>query len=756
MPRSITAGLTWAVPVIALLMLALTVTPAEVWNHPVSDATYRGFDPNFVYTSSGGSGVVNVSSSSIELTAKPRSDPTVILATTPLQRFQASLDVTIQANEGAAMPFAIGLWSAASSAAYFVVFEAGPENLITAQTITDAGSGFTLVSGTVLSRTKIGSYKLGDSYRVAFLLDKAGGSLTSRVFNPDGTSVAASVDSRQSPKLFLDLPLALSASASAGEGSSQVVLRDYSVNLPHERLWASKVADPRASFALVGLAIIGALLVLIAIAPRILTGYGSVAGRVRKWPADLLRRLASAPGQIVLLFGSIAVYLAGNAWLFRLGGHPFDLAAEKLYAYVARSYGPSQLYFLPNIVGLPKIWQGVPRQETPFPYEPVMAYLSTGIGWLSSVLFGGGMLTADSLQLEYLVKAVNVLFGLADAALIYWILRQIGMSNRWSLVAGGLFLFNPAVWFSMSVWGETHVVSLFFVLAAILLAEKRLPVWAWLALAAACLTRPQMFVFGLLLGVVFLRKFSWRENILALSWTVILMFIALIPFTLATSPSLPVDITANIFRVHEATSSNVVTTVSQDTYSIWPLVEYLVQGASGQQQAFNPKNVTLVGPITYQSLSQALTLAVMLALAGFLFFRRRVSGEAGAYIPYLAIGITAFLMLLFSLVASHFVLALPFLLLSRRWMGAVAYFYVAVIWTATTFVTMYGDMGRVIFAHDYPLLAPANNAITNFVVGLYTNDRFITVGIVANILVVLWLVFLTLGPTRSAPARSAA
>jgi len=339
--------------------------------------------------------------------------------------------------------------------------------------------------------------------------------------------------------------------------------------------------------------------------------------------------------------------------------------------------------------------------------------------------------------------------------LIYWILRQIGLSHRWSLVAGGLFLFNPAVWFSMSVWGETHVVSLFFVLAAILLAEKRLPIWAWLALGAACLTRPQMFVFGLLLGVVFLRKFSFRENVLGLSWAVILTFLALLPFTLATSPSLPVDVTANIFRVHE-TPNNAVTTVSQDTYSVWPLIEYLAQGATGQHEAFNPKNVTVAGPITYQSISQAATLALLLVLAGFLFFRRRATAEPGAYIPYVAIGITGFLMLLFSIVASHFVLALPFLLLSRRWMGAVAYFYVVVIWTATTFVTMYGDMGRVLFAHDYPLLAPQYNAITNFVVGLYTNDRFITVGIVANICAVLWLAFLTLGATRASPARSAA
>ena len=47
-------------------------------------------------------------------------------------------------------------------------------------------------------------------------------------------------------------------------------------------------------------------------------------------------------------------------------------------------------------------------------------------------------------------------------------------------IAAGLFLFNPAVWFSMSVWGQTHVFSLFLVLLAVLLAEKRLPLWACL------------------------------------------------------------------------------------------------------------------------------------------------------------------------------------------------------------------------------------------------------------------------------------
>jgi hypothetical protein len=352
------------------------------------------------------------------------------------------------------------------------------------------------------------------------------------------------------------------------------------------------------------------------------------------------------------------------------------------------------------------------------------------------------------------IKALNVLFGLADGLLIYAIMRQLGASTKWSLTAAGLFMFNPATWFSMSVWGQTHVFSLSLVLLAVLFAEKRQPLWAWLALAAACLTRPQMVVFGLLLGIVLVRKFSWRENLSAISWAVVLTFLALIPFTLATSPSLPVDIMLNNFHVQEAGGNAAsLTTVSQDAYSVWPLVTYVVSGATGAARAFTPSSTVLVGSLTYQLLSQILTVAALLAIAGALLVRRRATAEPGAYLPLVALGIASFLMLLTGIVATHFLLALPFLLLCRRWMGNVAYFYVAAIWTVSTFVPMYGDMGVAITTNAYPLLAPSNNALTKFVVQLYIWDRFITVSIVANICALLWLVWLIAHPT--APTQAA-
>ena len=736
----------WVIPILALLMLGITAIPAEVWKAPVNDAVFTGFDPNLIYTSSGSGGLVDVTPGSIDLTANAQSDPSAILATSALAKLTGTLDVAVSDNTGVGQPLRIGVWSPWTQTGRFLVFGPAPQNLLTAETVSSGGSGATLVGGNLSDSTPLGRYQVGNTYHVAILIDRPGGRITLSVIGIDGVNAVASVDSQQFPAIVGNSQLSLTASSLAGVGVNHAVLRNYSLVLPHERWWASKVADPRAEAVLVGLALAGVLVIAIAIAGRFRSFVSALRNKLQAAPTTLRLRIGAHARVLIAIIGAIGFYLVGNALLFRLGGHPFDMGDEKLYAYVARAYGPAQLYYLPNVVSLARIWNGTPFIEAAFPYEPVSAYLHSAIGWLNSILFaGGGTFSPHGLQVEYLTKAVNVGFGLADAGLIYLILRQIRLSERWSLVAGALFLFNPAVWFSMSVWGQTHVFSLFLVLSAVLLAEKQHVTGAWLALAAACLTRPQMLVFGLLLGIVFLRKFTWRQNVSALSWTVIVTFLFLTPFTLATSPSLPVDIMLHNLHVQEG-GGNVtsLSTVSQDSYSIWPLVTFFVRGASSLQRAFTPSSDVLIGSLTYQRLSQILTVAAMLILAGVLLFKKKVIDGTGAYLPFVALGITSFVMLLTGIVATHFLLALPFLLLCRRWMPGAAYFYVAAIWTVTTFVPMFGDMGIVLSSHDYPLLARANNHITQFFVDLYASNRFITVAIVANICAVIWLAWLAL------------
>jgi hypothetical protein len=146
----------------------------------------------------------------------------------------------------------------------------------------------------------------------------------------------------------------------------------------------------------------------------------------------------------------------------------------------------------------------------------------------------------------------------------------------------------------------------------------------------------------------------------------------------------------------------------------------------------------------------------MLVVSAALVVRKRAALNEGGYLPLLAVGVTAFLMLLTGVVATHFLLALPFLLLCRRWMGSVAYYYVVAIWSITTLVPMYGDMGVVISEHAYPLLSPAHNAVTNFFVTLYSWDRFITVSVVANICAVVWIAVLAFRSEQSSPRALAA
>jgi hypothetical protein len=298
----------------------------------------------------------------------------------------------------------------------------------------------------------------------------------------------------------------------------------------------------------------------------------------------------------------------------------------------------------------------------------------------------------------------------------------------------------------MSVWGQTHVISICFVLAAVLFAEKRLLFWAWLALLAACLTRPQMVVFGFLIGVVLFRKFSIKENVVALSWTVIVIFIGLLPLSLSISPSLSVDIMLHNLYLQEAGGNAAsLATVSQSAYSVWPLVTYLVHGASGLQRAFTSSSTVVVGSLTYHTVGQVATIVAMLLVGGTLILRKRAASESGGYLPVVALGVTAFLMLLTGIVGTSFLLALPLLLLCRRWMNTVAYLYVAVTWTVCTLVPMYGDMGQSLSSEQYPLLAAAHSPITRFFVSLYAWDRFITLGVVANIVVVIWLAVITFG-----------
>ncbi len=728
--------------VVAVAVLVLMLLPASVWKAPAVDAVYSGFDRNLMF-STGGGGAVSVTRAQVDLKARAGSRPEMSFGTTlePLARY--AMTVAILDNSGAAEPLRVGVWSPWTASGFFIVFGPAPDNAISAELLTHGSLTTTLVDADVSFANVVGHYELNVPYALTFDVNRTGGYIDASVTPPDGQALGTSIR-RGGTDLFDTVQLSLAASSSGGAGSAHAVLRDFSLTLPHQRWWAVKLDDVLERDLVLAVAGACAIVVLLAIA-------GWFGRRPRRPSLPRLTVGRSA----LLVTGAVFVYLVGNVLLFPIASHPFDFQHEELYTYVASTYGVSDLYYLPNFVSLARIWDGIPYVEAAFPYGPVFAYLYAALGWVMSALVGGAAFGfgPGHERIVDLLKGVNVLFGLADAALIFAIVRRIGLGRRWSYIAAALWLFNPAVWFSMSIWGQTHVISIFFVLVVVLAIERNRPLVAWLALAAALMTRPQMVVFGFLFAIVLLRKFPVRVSIRALSWTVVTVFLLLLPLTLAIGPTLPVDVTLNNFVIQQAGGNAArLSTVSQDAYSIWPLVTYVVSGASGLQRAFTPSSADVVGSLTYQRLGLILTVVALLAIGAALALRSREKLENGGYLPLVALGICSFLMLLTGVVATHFLLALPFLLLCRRWMGGIAYFYVAAIWTVTTLVPMYGDMGGVITAADYPALA--NSVLTRVAVGLYQWDRFITVSIVANLCALVWLAWLTFRRPEATPARA--
>jgi len=725
--------------------VALTLLPAQTWRHPTVDVTYSGVDPGLVvgqYGARADKGDQAVSSSAIHLGAE-RSRSVINLVTSPMDKFNVDFDITVYPDQrGQNSSTVVALWSPLTAAGYMLSFSE-PAQSVETRVVLHGSVGQILQSGQTIRRHEIGSFRSGEVYRVKVEVDKRDRARFS-IAGP-GLHIEDTLSRDDLEDLFRSVRLSITAGTTYLSGSSDVVLANYHLILPHQVFWANKVDDQHERLLLIVLSAVGMCVVGASTIWQILR---ATRPRVPDPHPRSLRSVISKRS-VLIVGGGIAAYLVVNVLLFQVGNHPFDMGNEEVYAYVGGAYGPWHLYYLPNTVSLAWIWGGIPYAETGFPYEPVFAYLFSGIGSFSHLVFGD--VAALSKQLEYAIKFVNVVFALADGWLIYLITRKLTVNKFWSLLAAGLFVFNPAVWFSMSVWGQTHVISLTFVLIAIWAAEMAWPLVAWLSLAAACLTRPQMLVFGLVLGVFLLRRFTAQKNLVAISLTVIVVFATLAPLTLATSPSLPVDVMANNFRIQEAGGNDpMLTTVSQDAYSVWPLVTYFRQGASGFYRSFTPSAQSLLGSVTYQRAGLAATAIVLLVVLFVLLRRKREDLLGGAYLPLVALGIVGFLMFMTGLVATHFLLALPFIILCRRWISSGAFFFIVIVWTITTLVPMYGDMGNVIARLDYPLLSPLHNRVTRFFVELYSWDRFITFATLANTAVLIWIAVVALRP-RSQP-----
>jgi len=448
-------------------------------------------------------------------------------------------------------------------------------------------------------------------------------------------------------------------------------------------------------------------------------------------------RLGSISPLSIWAMSALFATLVINHLFFNMGSLNYDLRAATVWVYVLYRHGIPALYHLPLTVSVADAWGGIPMQEAAFPYGPTMASVFLVIGWVYRLFFAPPPpLLPDPLQIAYVIRQFNVIFGLLNAVLISKILEEQHLPLRTRLISASLFLFNPAVWFVGSVWGQTQNISLAFLLLAIWLGEKGHPVLAWTAALLTSMTRDQMIAPTLLLALFFLRKFSFGTNICSLSWSIITTFLIVAPFSLAESPTLPLDVHVHAYLFHVlALNDRWSNPVSWGALSLWTLVARVAGGLSGLDRLSLPAMELHVGGLTYWQLANYAFTGLALACAVAVVLRPSL------YLHLLAVITLGLFLVKTSFAAFHLIPAVALVIASRRTLGPSAYYLVVGILSATIFLSMYSMAAIWMTPHPFwavGLFSPTNTA-TAFVQKLMNADWFVTSGSVLNLSALLVL-----------------
>jgi hypothetical protein len=596
-----------------------------------------------------------------------------------------------------------------------------------------------LVGGTVLTSQPLAPYTVGQIYHVTMDVDQSHRRVTTRISSAGSADAVSTITPTEAPALFSAFRYSLTVSSAAEAGASEAVIRNYAVTLPsqnHATAEATvKIDDPLATRLVQILLVASVALCLIAglrrAGPQGLARLGSGLARVAR---ELRLRWQLAVG-LAFVF---VVYLLANLPLFGLASPHYDVFSARVWAYVADNYGFADLYYRTLIVTAAGAWSGVPLHEAGFPYGITKAYYYFGAGWAYHHLWPGqsGAEDITSFGIEGLLKGLNVLFAFADGILAYLILKRL-VPRPTALTSALLFLLNPALVFVMSVWGSTETISLFFVLGSIWLAEQDKPIGAWLMLAGAAYTRPQMFVLAFLLGALYLRKFGASRNLTAMAWAVIVSFLFIVPIALAISPSVPIDWVTRTLFYHFGNGQADVPYLgtSPGYYSIWTLPLLLVNGQHGLDRMWSPSTQHLLGSLTYGQVGTALSVLFLLGVGATLFVVKRLSTVPGQYLPVVAFGLFGWLMFTPGLISRYFLYGVVGIILCRQVFSTAGYLYALTVLTAITLVTSYGHIAEDFLGYSGAanLVSPTNNIVSRLVVALFSADWFITFATLANI-----------------------
>jgi len=157
-------------------------------------------------------------------------------------------------------------------------------------------------------------------------------------------------------------------------------------------------------------------------------------------------------------------------------------------------------------------------------YPPFNVYFFWIFGLLAQrlSLFG-------SILFTYVMKLPANIFDMGTALLIFFFVRP-RLSFKKSILAMGLYAFNPAVIFDAAVWGQFDAIYAFFLLLSLMLVFKSKPKLAVVAFMLGVLTKPQSIAFAPLFLFLIWRKTDWKGFLASIAVALGTVFAVILPF----------------------------------------------------------------------------------------------------------------------------------------------------------------------------------------------------------------------------------
>jgi Gpi18-like mannosyltransferase len=168
-------------------------------------------------------------------------------------------------------------------------------------------------------------------------------------------------------------------------------------------------------------------------------------------------------------------------------------------------------------------------------------------------------LIEDQDMLPAFNKTIAMVSDIGVSLVIYCLVRRIKPKHpTMALIASAAYLFNPAVWYTSTLWGQIESLPLFFVLLAIYLAYfQPNPIYSHISFVGSLLSKQSSIIFIPVFTLLSLSKFGVKKTLIGFGWQLAVFYLVFLPFYGLATPLQPFNTYIN--RIQTGSGSNWVT-----------------------------------------------------------------------------------------------------------------------------------------------------------------------------------------------------